>query len=534
MDTRPRAAQTSCTPNTAIVVVGLAAFFAWQSALANYLFPPSANAAVSPLFAASFASSLIAAYCYLSYKHDSDLLSPTRLTAWFVTCAVAGSVAACLVSLRVLAPWGIYAAGLVSGYSWSSCAYLWASVATRMPKGNLFGIVMAALAISAFADFAFMHGGDFGSAAAAPVFGGVQLIAFCVASRGGATAHEPILVRPRNVASYIKLAAAVTLLAAALGVTAGSTAHSATEDGMSTFNRYVALVALATGAVLLCAWFVSKKRVTFSGTLLVFIPTLVLVMLMNIIAAEQTDAWLSITLFSWRLLCVLAFGLLIVIANRGIASLALLFPAGWSVMCGGYSLGILFGQAVCPYFVTAGSSSQGMSTVVVGVVMATVVSAMLMFSGRTSTDERANTRLPQEAIPTPADEQAAFTSETATSAQSLQTASETAVAASSQTPAQPNAPTQASTGSAPEAAPSSAPDPLRPYEATCQRIGERYKLSPREVEVMELLVHGHTRAAIAKKLFVSENTVRAHVKAIYSKLSIHSKQQLIDFVESRL
>ncbi len=50
---------------------------------------------------------------------------------------------------------------------------------------------------------------------------------------------------------------------------------------------------------------------------------------------------------------------------------------------------------------------------------------------------------------------------------------------------------------------------------------------------MMLLVHGHTRAAIAKKLFISENTARAHAKSIYSKLGVHSKQQLIDYVETK-
>ena len=50
---------------------------------------------------------------------------------------------------------------------------------------------------------------------------------------------------------------------------------------------------------------------------------------------------------------------------------------------------------------------------------------------------------------------------------------------------------------------------------------------------MMLLIHGHTRAAIAKKLFISENTARAHVKSIYSKLSVHSKQQLIAYIETK-
>jgi DNA-binding CsgD family transcriptional regulator len=55
-------------------------------------------------------------------------------------------------------------------------------------------------------------------------------------------------------------------------------------------------------------------------------------------------------------------------------------------------------------------------------------------------------------------------------------------------------------------------------------------LSPREVEVVELLLRGNTVSAIARKLFISENTVRGHTKAIYRKLGIHSKQELIDLL----
>lgn len=55
-------------------------------------------------------------------------------------------------------------------------------------------------------------------------------------------------------------------------------------------------------------------------------------------------------------------------------------------------------------------------------------------------------------------------------------------------------------------------------------------LSPREREIVLLVVRGHTVAAIAEKLFISENTVRGHMKRIYRKLDIHAKQELIDLL----
>lgn len=55
-------------------------------------------------------------------------------------------------------------------------------------------------------------------------------------------------------------------------------------------------------------------------------------------------------------------------------------------------------------------------------------------------------------------------------------------------------------------------------------------LSQREQEVTDLLLRGNTVPAIARKLFISENTVRGHTKNIYRKLSVHSKQELIDLL----
>ena len=55
-------------------------------------------------------------------------------------------------------------------------------------------------------------------------------------------------------------------------------------------------------------------------------------------------------------------------------------------------------------------------------------------------------------------------------------------------------------------------------------------LSARECEVADLMRHGNTVAAIARRLYISENTVRGHTKSIYRKLEIHSKQELIDLL----
>ena len=60
----------------------------------------------------------------------------------------------------------------------------------------------------------------------------------------------------------------------------------------------------------------------------------------------------------------------------------------------------------------------------------------------------------------------------------------------------------------------------------CLILRQRYGLTKRETEVMEAIARGLSMANIAEDLFISENTVRAHAKHIYTKLDIHSRQEL--------
>ncbi|MEG0323048.1 MAG: LuxR C-terminal-related transcriptional regulator, partial [Raoultibacter sp.] len=66
----------------------------------------------------------------------------------------------------------------------------------------------------------------------------------------------------------------------------------------------------------------------------------------------------------------------------------------------------------------------------------------------------------------------------------------------------------------------------------CAALSEELHLTPREHEILELLARGRSKAYIADAFFISENTVRGHVKRLYVKLDVHSKQELVDKVES--
>jgi DNA-binding NarL/FixJ family response regulator len=52
-------------------------------------------------------------------------------------------------------------------------------------------------------------------------------------------------------------------------------------------------------------------------------------------------------------------------------------------------------------------------------------------------------------------------------------------------------------------------------------------LTPRELEVLGLVARGMTNGEIAVHLFVSEGTVKTHVKRIFAKLGLHDRAQAV-------
>lgn len=59
---------------------------------------------------------------------------------------------------------------------------------------------------------------------------------------------------------------------------------------------------------------------------------------------------------------------------------------------------------------------------------------------------------------------------------------------------------------------------------------ERWDLSPRETQVACLLAEGNSQRAIAERLGLSIGSVQTHIKGVYRKSGVHSKQEFIDLV----
>jgi len=59
------------------------------------------------------------------------------------------------------------------------------------------------------------------------------------------------------------------------------------------------------------------------------------------------------------------------------------------------------------------------------------------------------------------------------------------------------------------------------------------RLSPRQCEVLDLLSQGLTNKQIAKRLSLSENTVRVHVQAVYGFLQVTSRAEAVVVARGR-
>ena len=64
-------------------------------------------------------------------------------------------------------------------------------------------------------------------------------------------------------------------------------------------------------------------------------------------------------------------------------------------------------------------------------------------------------------------------------------------------------------------------------------VFSRLNLTDRESEIVSLLLKGRTYKMIADELFLSENTVKTHLRNAYSKLGIKNKAELIKLVEHK-
>lgn len=68
---------------------------------------------------------------------------------------------------------------------------------------------------------------------------------------------------------------------------------------------------------------------------------------------------------------------------------------------------------------------------------------------------------------------------------------------------------------------------LRPAATHEAGVGLRSLLTPRELEVLELVAQGETNARIADRLVISQGTVKSHVKSLLRKLHVANRAEAV-------
>ncbi len=69
-------------------------------------------------------------------------------------------------------------------------------------------------------------------------------------------------------------------------------------------------------------------------------------------------------------------------------------------------------------------------------------------------------------------------------------------------------------------------------DSRCALVAQRHALTARELEIMQMLCKGRSKAYIAETLFITENTVKSHTKRMYAKLDVHNRRELQELIEA--
>ncbi len=73
-------------------------------------------------------------------------------------------------------------------------------------------------------------------------------------------------------------------------------------------------------------------------------------------------------------------------------------------------------------------------------------------------------------------------------------------------------------------------------QAIAARLADRMirpTLTPREVDVLRLVSRGRSNKEIAASMFISEETVKSHMKALFQKLEVHDRAEAVAIAHQR-
>ena len=527
----------------------LGVFFAWQSTLMTSLFPMAGAPLFSPQVTLAFLACL-AMVAILRGQLSLHRPSGSRVRAfWGLVGVTSGTLAACVASLAAASALPIaYGCAIVAGGALSLGLYVWIYPLARLDAHRRAATLMAAIALAQLASF-LMGALPLG----APVIlafvlcGLLAVAGLVVWDDANEGPSSEVTYRPTSSQHYRLLLVSLVLYAFVFGSVAGTTSIQTAPDGLGTFTRQVSGPALAIALACLLALLPTRGAVRLAVMGRVLTPLLAVLFLIHLVLPSAGRSWLPpITLAFWQFVQAFVVLLVIEISQSGVGSLGLVLSAGWAMLSGGFALGCLVGSASSTLF---GAADIVVNAMIMMHTVLAVIASSLMAAARYPQVGAAFVPQGSAGLAEGAAAEGAGDTARRDVAQALPLASSRLSAlrfeplaaggnAGGET-VDPVGGLASADGvggerAVPVAGAASIEDGPRAdaIARACAQLAAKHGLSGREVEVLELLARGNTRQSIATKLVVSENTVRTHVKNIYAKLYIHSKQQLIDLVDA--
>lgn len=505
----------------ALVALGLAFFLAWRQNVINFLYPISAGLVVSPLVCCSFSCCLVLVLALVALRRNQATFSSTYVVMAPSVLIAAASVLSYLVAKDIGGMPVAYVCCVIAGVASAFGLFAWVEMLAVVDMGKRIATVSLSLFLKPLISIAAISMGAY--AGPLPISLLALVVIAILAVHGMRSAHreiKPLIMRPTSSSHFRLLLGALVVYAFIFGVTAGNTAAVAEVDYMLEFSRGVDYCMLGLGALLLVLSVTLGKQVRLVSFGRILTPVLAVLFLMHIAIGGSADGLLpKLTTAFWDVVQVFVLLVLIDLSQSGIASLSFVFPIGWAVVSLGHAFGTLVGQATGIAF---GNDFAMVQTITVAMTILAVVASSVLAAAQYPTPA-ADMNLPFVPVDVPKGAE-----EWADSPERV--GAGMAVAGGS---AAARAGRAGSVSDAAGSRPAPAEPSRDPIVQACEVISKKYALSERESEVLDLLARGNTRMSIAEKLVISENTVRVHVKNIYAKLHIHSKQQLIDMVDKR-
>ncbi|WP_165046130.1 response regulator transcription factor [Adlercreutzia sp. ZJ138] len=315
---------------------------------------------------------------------------------------------------------------------------------------------------------------------------------------------------PRISTKLARLIAYIVMLLFLLSLTRGYYPNLIELSQFATSRCLVGLGLIAAAmAIVVMAWIAPRHTVfgvLFYGILLGSVLTVLVLALLNVTPVIMGDV--SSVLFGVTLLCL--WGLLCRVSFRSGRLAVQVIGIGFGAACLGATAGMGAGSLLYAIEVSPRSFSLIMAA---SIILCVVASKLLL-----RLDDVCE--LMQPAV-------------SDLDVDDVANSAPVASAMDSPTPALSAPATYKLTPALPTEIP--IPSTLGGYQASLRRLcavlAVDHGLSQREADVLELLALSKDTKAIADELFISFNTVRSHVRRIYVKLDVHSRRELMEFIE---